>query len=59
MVDHQNAPNFKMKTQFYLIERDDKRMFEFITTVIDLLEGKSPTSKENVQFVKLEVLFND
>ena len=34
-------------------------MFEFITTVIDLLEGKSPTSKENVQFVKLEALFND
>ena len=25
MVDHQNAPNFKMKTQFYLIERDDKK----------------------------------
>ena len=53
MVDHQNAPNFKMKTQFYLIERDDKRMFEFITTVIDLLEGKSPTSKENCSICKV------
>ena len=53
MVDHQNAPNFKMKTQFYLIERDDKRMFEFITTVIDLLEGKSPTSKEKCSICKV------
>lgn len=53
MVDHQNAPNFKMKTQFYLIERDDKRMFEFITTVIDLLEGKSPASKEKCSICKV------
>ena len=53
MVNHQNVPNFKMKTQFYLIERDDKRMFEFITTVIDLLEGKSPTSKEKCSICKV------
>ena len=56
MVNHQNVPNFKMKTQFYLIERDDKKMFEFITTVIDMLEGKNPTQRKNVQFVKLRYL---
>jgi len=53
MVDHQNAPNFKMKTQFYLIERDDKKMFEFITMVIDMLEGKNPTSKEKCSICKV------
>jgi hypothetical protein len=53
MVDHQNSPNFKMKTQFYLIERDDKKMFEFITMVIDMLEGKNPTSKEKCSICKV------
>tara|TARA_B100000123_G_scaffold91612_1_gene66576 strand:+ start:3706 stop:4359 length:654 start_codon:yes stop_codon:yes gene_type:complete len=53
MVNHQNVPNFKMKTQFYLIERDDKKMFEFITTVIDMLEGKNPTSKEKCSICKV------
>ena len=53
MVDHQNAPNFKMKTQFYLIERDDKKMFEFITMVIDMLDGKSPNSKEKCSMCKV------
>ena len=53
MVNHQNVPNFKMKTQFYLIKRDDKRMFEFITTVIDMLEGKNPTSKEKCSICKV------
>ena len=53
IVDHQNTPNFKMKTQFYLIERDDKKMFEFITMVIDMLEGKNPTSKEKCSICKV------
>ena len=53
MVDHQNAPNFKMKTQFYLIERDDKKMFEFITMIIDMLEGENPTSKEKCSICKV------
>ena len=53
MVDHQNVPNFKMKTQFYLIERDDKKMFEFITMVIDMLEGKNPISKEKCSICKV------
>lgn len=53
IVDHQNVPNFKMKTQFYLIERDDKKMFEFITMVIDMLEGKNPTSKEKCSICKV------
>ena len=53
IVDHQNAPNFKMKTQFYLIERDDKKMFEFITMIIDMLEGKNPTSKEKCSICKV------
>ena len=53
IVDHQNTPNFKMKTQFYLIERDDKKMFEFITMIIDMLEGKNPTSKEKCSICKV------
>ena len=53
IVDHQNVPNFKMKTQFYLIERDDKKMFEFITMIIDMLEGKNPTSKEKCSICKV------
>ena len=53
IVDHQNTPNFKMKTQFYLIERDDKKMFEFITMVIDMLEGKNPTSKRKCSICKV------
>ena len=53
IVDHQNTPNFKMKTQFYLIERDDKKMFEFITMVIDMLEGKNPISKEKCSICKV------
>tara|TARA_B100000945_G_scaffold205971_1_gene165651 strand:- start:170 stop:823 length:654 start_codon:yes stop_codon:yes gene_type:complete len=53
IVDHQNTPNFKMKTQFYLIERDDKKMFEFITMVIDMLEGKNPTSKKKCSICKV------
>ena len=53
IVDHQNTPNFKMKTQFYLIERDDKKMFEFITMIIDMLEGENPTSKEKCSICKV------
>ena len=53
IVDYQNTPNFKMKTQFYLIERDDKKMFEFITMVIDMLEGKNPTSKKKCSICKV------
>ena len=46
MVDYQNAPNFKMSTKYYPIKRDDNKMINFITKVIDLLEGIVPNSEE-------------
>ena len=35
-------PSIEMRTQYFEIQRDDKKFFEFITSVIDFLEGDIP-----------------
>ena len=35
-------PSIEMRTQYFEIQRDDKKFFEFITNVIDFLEGDIP-----------------
>ena len=56
MLNHQDAPNFKMKTKYYPIQRDDKKMFSFITEVINLLEGKAPASDLKCTICKVRQL---
>ena len=56
IIDHNHEPNFKMKTHYYPIERDDQKMLSFITEVIDLLEGKAPTSAPKCTVCKVRNL---
>ena len=56
MVDYQNSPNFKMKTKYYDIKKDDQKMFSFITDVVDLLEGQTPSSDQKCSICKVRGL---
>jgi len=42
MQDVNNSINFKMATKYYDIKRDDNKMIQIITDIIDLLESPVP-----------------
>jgi CRISPR/Cas system-associated exonuclease Cas4 (RecB family) len=56
MIDYQSSPNFKMKTKYYDIKKDDQKMFSFITDVVDLLEGQTPSSDQKCSICKVRGL---
>ena len=56
IIEHNHEPNFKMRTQYYPIQRNDQKMFSFMTEVIDLLEGKPPASDPKCTVCKVRNL---
>ena len=49
-----NNPSFKMKTQYYPIQRDDDYLFSFITDIIDFLEKPKPSFDEKCSICNLK-----
>jgi len=49
-----NKPSFGMKTQYYPIKRDDKYLLNFITEIIDFLEGPKPDFDKNCALCNLK-----
>tara|TARA_Y100001958_G_C21215459_1_gene540881 strand:+ start:358 stop:1017 length:660 start_codon:yes stop_codon:yes gene_type:complete len=47
-------PSFEMTTKFYEIKRDDKFFFNFITDIIDFLEGEIPQFSDNCSLCYLK-----
>jgi hypothetical protein len=45
-----------MRTQYYSIQRNDKKMLSFMTEVIDLLEGEAPSSDTKCTVCKVRNL---
>ena len=49
-----NKPSFDMKTQYYPIQRDDEYLLNFITEIIDSLEGPKPDFDKNCALCNLK-----
>jgi len=49
-----NKPSFDMKTQYYPIKRDDEYLLNFITEIIDFLEGPKPDFDKNCALCNLK-----
>ena len=54
LFEFNNNPSFKMSTMYFNIKRDDKYFKDFITNVLDFLEGDIPEFSDGCSFCYLK-----